>query len=241
MNNQRDFVKNILNKSRAMDAGLSYGDKLMMFSCVYKVISSQDKGYTILEDERNNKVAFVTDRLKDLMKKGIASSVGPVNLFKAQPSGKPRTPGGEPIGTIHQGAKGSYKKVSMNPPMWVHVTEGTHHSSPDKEKEHPLSHPEDEKAYNAISAKITSHAHPEDHEKLKKLVLDYIESKKKFQALRTASSGTEANKKGEKVGFGVASGTVNRINNIRDEVHKKHMGLLTALKESRAKKLKEGK
>jgi len=241
--NKKDFIKNrLLKKTMEQGFALCYGDKISMFKCSYKVASFNSSGYTILEDEKNNKIALPSEKLKSFLEKGIATSSGPINLYKAlSTTGKTRTPGGEPIGTIHTGAKGQYKKVSMNPPMWVHVHEGSAHRSPDSEEDHPLSHPEDEKAFSAISAKITTHAHPEDQEKLKKLVTDYIATKKKFKSLQSAHNTAETGPKGEKISVGISSGTVNKLNQIREEAHKKHAELLTAMKESRIRKLKEGK
>lgn len=65
---------------------LRYGERIQMYNHLYKVLNFQDKGYTILEDEKQSKLAFPTNKLRLLMKKGICISVGSVNAIASPTS-----------------------------------------------------------------------------------------------------------------------------------------------------------
>lgn len=68
---------------------LRYGERIQMYNHLYKVVAFQDKGYTFLEDEKNAKLAFPTNKLRMLMKKGICISVGSVNAIVSLPVDAP--------------------------------------------------------------------------------------------------------------------------------------------------------
>ena len=148
MSNPKVFAKNqILEKAlggfRPM---FKYGERLQMYNNLYKVLSCQDKGYTILEDEKNSKLAFPTNKLRLLMKKNICQSVGTIvlkselsaqSLSKATQIGGPSRkigvtpkatneayakqggsaqPRGEPVGTVKVGKDGDTYKKTSANP-----------------------------------------------------------------------------------------------------------------------------
>lgn len=198
---------------------LSFGDKLTMYNCSYKVLKS-DEQYTLLEDEKNIKMAIPTDKLQLLMKTGQAQNSGLVNFIKSfkdnlnkgatpgmskpssgatQPASNPNQHG-QPIGTVSRGADGEmYKKVSSNPAKWVHVTEGSSHTNPGEKADDHMAHPENQKAFIQIRNKVMSNTHPEDHPKLEKLLKDYMAQKAKIKNLRDAHNVGEVGKDGKPI------------------------------------------
>lgn len=117
MSKTKIFVKNqILEKSLdGYRPTFRYGERLQMYNNIYKVLHSQDKGYTLLEDEKNSKLAFPTNKLRVLMKKEICRSLGIINTLtsmepdaqvtKAQISGP-----GSKVGVTKQAANTAYSK-----------------------------------------------------------------------------------------------------------------------------------
>lgn len=86
MSNIKVFAKNkALEKSLGdFRPTFRYGEKLQMYNNIYKVLHFQDNGYTILEDEKNSKLAFPTNKLRSLMKKNLCQSLGAVNVVKSE-------------------------------------------------------------------------------------------------------------------------------------------------------------
>lgn len=119
MSNPKVFA---LNQSLEKSLGgyrphLRYGERIQMYNHLYKVLSFQDKGYTILEDEKNSKLAFPTNKLRMLMKKGVCISVGSVNALVAPPSPiaqdvtKAQISGpGSKVGVSHKATNAAYAK-----------------------------------------------------------------------------------------------------------------------------------
>lgn len=77
------FIQNqILEKALgSYRPSFRYGERLQMYNHVYKVITFQDKGYTFLEDEKNSKIAYPTNKLRMLMKQNLCRSLGVVNTL----------------------------------------------------------------------------------------------------------------------------------------------------------------
>ncbi len=263
----KEFIDNFKIEKALGDYSqpLAYADKLSMNNCVYKVLKS-DKQYTLLQDDKNLKFAIPTNKLQLMLKKGYAQNLGVLNFVKAfkrqlsGPSAKvgvspsalkqaavAKTPSsagtrGEPVGTVHTGADGhQYKKVSANPAKWVHVGEGTSHDKPGEEAHHALSNPKDMDMFHNMLGSIHAKTHPEDHDKLKKLAMEWVEATHKFKNMRAAHSAQEIDDKGKPMQrTGLASSTMNNVFAQQDRALEKRKKLRDAIVAS-AKKLKESK
>lgn len=94
MSKAKTFVRNHLLK-KALNGycpNFRYGERLQMYKNIYKVLHSQDKGFTLLEDEKNSKIAFPTNKLRMLMKRNLCSNLGMLNTIScddAQPAIQP--------------------------------------------------------------------------------------------------------------------------------------------------------
>jgi len=90
MSRTKIFVQNqILEK--ALDGyrpDFRWGERLQMYNHIYKVVAFQDNGYTFLEDEKNTKFAYPTNKLRLLMKKNICRSLGMLNTVSAADGGE---------------------------------------------------------------------------------------------------------------------------------------------------------
>lgn len=95
-----------------------YGERLQMYNNLYKVVGFQDKGFTILEDEKNGKIAFPTNKLRMLMKNGTCGSLGVVNTLSlsqaSAPIEKAVNIGGpsNKVGVTSRAANAAYAKPS---------------------------------------------------------------------------------------------------------------------------------
>ena len=245
MSKSKEFLENYKLKKAVGDfkPSLNYGDKLNMFSCMYKVVSHKDEGYTILEDEKNSRVAIPSSKLALLMKTGLVKNYGMLNLAKGfvniggssakvgvtprsvnaslaeTPNPGGRGPKGEPVGTVKTGSDGqSYKKVSDHPSKWVHVGKGTSHAAPGAQEDNPLSHEEDQKKFLQIRSVITSKTPAAEHEKLTKLAMDWVSQLHKFKNLKSMHNAGDVDQKGNKL---PKSGiTANAFKNVMDEKDK---------------------
>lgn len=100
-----------------------YGERLQMYNNVYKVIHFQDKGYTFLEDEKNSKVAYPTNKLRMMMKKNMCRSLGCVNTVssnepQAEVQKAVRISGpSAKVGVSHKAANAAYAKQPSNSSM----------------------------------------------------------------------------------------------------------------------------
>lgn len=259
----KDFLEKFKIK-KALDGfrvQLNYGDKLHMFNCLYKVVKFDDKGYTMLEDDRNSRFALPSDKLMLMMKKGLIKNFGLLNLNKAQQisgpsrkigvtpkavnqaysgkgegSGKPG-PQGEPVGTTKQGADGEwYKKVQDHPSMWVHVGKGTSHVSPGSEASNPLADADTQHKFSQIRAAIKQHAHPEDHDKLIKLAENFVEEQSKFKNKLASHNAGDIDQKGNKLPkTGVARSAMQDAYAHQDKAIEIKKKLIDLIKESRKK------
>jgi len=162
----------------------------------------------------------------------------------------PKTDGNEqnkgvPVGTIRQGADGQeYKKISANPSIWVHVTSGTAHHGPGEEEIGGVSpfHPnstENMKIYHKAVNKVVLNTHPDDHEKLKKMIKDYIETRVKLKNLSQVYSTPHLDSSGKQQQRKIDQKTFNQVKKVRDDAHTALEKLSLAVKESRLKKKKE--
>lgn len=240
------------------------GDKLHMFNCMYKVINSQDTGYTMLEDEKNSRFAIPTPQLHLLMKKGTCKNYGAINLEKAlsgngphyrsgppkypanspsggaKPSGGTGTPGlkGEPVGTVHTGNDGEqYKKIADNPSQWVHIGKGTMHSDPGSQPHDDLVHPEDQAKLANVRTTLLSRTKPACHEKLKSLIMDWVESLQKHKALQAAHNTNDVDSKGKKLPrTGVARSTIENVAAHKDKAERIKKQIIDLAHENRIKK-----
>lgn len=148
MSNAKAFAKNqILEKALGgYRPDFRYGERLEMYNHIYKILNSQDKGYTMLEDEKNSKIAYPTNKLRLLMKNNLCRSLGVINTITSSqpessvqkavqiggPSGKvgvtPKAtnaamsktpsnqPQGEPVGTVKNGKDGDTYKKTSSNP-----------------------------------------------------------------------------------------------------------------------------
>lgn len=83
MSKAKVFAKNqVLEKALgSYRPTFRYGERLQMYNHVYKVLTFQDKGYTFLEDEKNSKIAYPTNKLRMLMKNNHCRSLGVINTL----------------------------------------------------------------------------------------------------------------------------------------------------------------
>lgn len=260
--NNKDFLQKF-KIQKALDGyrvKLCYGDKLHMFNSLYKVVKFDDKGYTMLEDDKNGRFALPSDKLMLMMKKGLVKNFGLITLVKAQISGPSRKigvtpkaansaysggggsgkpgPQGEPVGTTKQGSDGEwYKKTQDHPSKWVHVGKGTSHVSPGSEAQHPLADADTHQKFSEIRSAIKQHAHPEDHDKLIKLAESYVEEQSKYKnKLAYHNSGDVDEKTGSKLPkTGVPQSAMNDAYAHHDKAIEIKKKLLDLVKESRAK------
>ena len=253
----KQFIENF-RLQKALDgykASLALTDKLHMFNSLYKVIKSQDEGYTILEDEKNTRFAIPTPKLYLLMKKGICKNYGAINLEKGfltrPPSYKPNAPGaaaapsgegpgrkGEPVGTVKVNSKGEQmKKVSDNPSKWVHVANGTMHTHPDSDPHEDLVHPEDQKALSDLRSGLLSKTKPEVHEKLNSLMMDWVGALQKHRNLLTAHNTNDVDDKGRKLPrTGIPRSTIEQVNSHKDKADRIKKQMIKLAVENRIKK-----
>jgi len=238
---------------------LNYGERLEMFNNVYKVLSSQDDGYTFVEDEKNSKLAYPTNKLRLMMKAGVCKNLGTLNMAKAQISGpsakvgvthaatnaayakqgagasaKPR---GQPVGTVKTGQDGQqYKKTQMSPAVWVRVSEGTTHAEPGGEEQNPRQSPKLQAKFDKLMTGVESKVHPQDRQKIHSMAEDWLKEKSKFYHMQAAHNAGEVDDKGQRLPrTGIPSSTSSKIfaqgDKARDMFHK----LIEAVKTSHKK------
>ena len=175
------------------------GDKLSMFGCSYSVLEANNS-HVMLEDESGTKLALPSNKMQLLLKSGHITKTGSL-IRKALPQGgNSGSIGGMPVGTTRPDPKGGFrKKISMNPSVWVHLTNGTVHPDHQSDTKHEhLIHPEEVTQYNRVMDKVKQ-AKPEDQEKLKKIFHDYIKDVRAFKSLQHANSIPETDEKGNKM------------------------------------------
>lgn len=261
---KKNFVENFKIQKALGDfrTRISYGDKIHMFNCLYKVVRFDEKGYTMLEDEKRSRFALPSNKLMLMMKKGLATNHGLIDLSKAQISGPSRKvgvtpravesaysgagegsgkpgPQGEPVGTTKQGADGQwYKKVSSAPAQWVHVGKGTAHSTPGAEELHPLSHPEDQKKFMQIREIIKNHAHSEDHQVLDEKAMAWAKQMHKYKTkLAYHNAGDVDSKTGKKLPkTGIPDSTMKEIYAEHDKAISLKKELINAIRRSKEKR-----
>jgi hypothetical protein len=263
MSNPKDFLENFKLKKAIGNykASLNYGDKLSAFNCLYKIVSSSESGYTILEDEKNSRVAIPTLKLSYLMKKGVITNLGAVNFAKAIPtasrpagvSPKPQKgvindkPRGEPVGTRRQGSDGHwYMKVQEQPSKWIHVGEGTPgsgqgtvHDSPNAPAKDLMDniHPKDHEHYEKMRSRITAEAHPDDHENLLKVADTWIKHIIIGKNLKTAHHMSIDPDTGKPLkSSGISGSAVQALNVHHDKGEQIKKKLINAIVASRMKK-----
>lgn len=211
--NPDDFAKNYKIKKALgkSDIMIGEGDRLAMGKCIYKVVSPSMSLQTILEDDKGLRFAIPADRVKLLVKKGMARKYfkDEFSIYKAKgaaglssqatkASSKPR---GLPVGTMRQDAKGEWrKKISDNPPTWVHMSSGTSHPSHEGSSHyHPLVHDESRRQAVRVHMKIARYAHEDDHVNLKKKFKEYVTELSNFKNLVRAHNAPEVDEKGGKL------------------------------------------
>jgi hypothetical protein len=244
---------------------LNYGERLEMFNHVYKVISCQDKGYTIVEDERKSRIAYPTNSIRMMLKKGTCKNLGCLNIEKAQISGPgskvgvtraaanaaySKQPGksssgqlkGQPVGTVTSGKDGAqYKKIQANPAIWVRVGEGTVHHEPGAEAHDPRqTSPKLQSEFQRVITHVESKVHPDDRAKIHKMAEDWLHEKAKFYHMQHAHNTQEVDESGKPAQrTGVARSTMDKVFTQGDKARKMFHDLIEAVKKSH-KKLKGG-
>ena len=247
------------------DCHLNYGDKIHMFNNFYKVASFNKSGYTMLEDDKNQKFAIPSKKLMLMMKNELAKNYGAINIQKSEAptgklvgnTGKPKQGStgaskdggstssssqqrGAPVGTTKQGKDGQwYKKTSANPSIWVHVHNGnSKKDSPDGEDVHHLHDPKDVEIQHKMLNTIESGTHPSDHKELKEKLDKFIEQRAKFKNMQSVHSvGDVDETTGKKYKQAAPSATVNKVNAEGEKARKMFKEIVDLVKESH-KKLK---
>lgn len=206
-----DFAKkHKINKAiEKSDIMIGEGDSLAMGKCMYKVLSPKGASQTILEDERGLKVAIPSNKIKLLVKAGIARRYfnDGFDIYKAKSVGMQSSPPnmakqkGVPVGTMRQDRDGHWrKKVSDNPPTWVHMASGTAHPNAEgSEQHHSLLHDESRRQAVRVHMKIMRHADEKDQENLKKKFKEYINELSAFKNLVRAHNMQELDEKGKRL------------------------------------------
>lgn len=208
-----DFAKNHkINKALGKsDIMIGEGDRLAMGPCIYKVVSPAGAEQTMLEDERGLRFAIPSNKVKFLIKKGMARKYfkEDYGIYKAKGAGMPSQPSGMgggkprglPVGTMKQDHNGNWrKKISDNPPTWVHMSDGTAHPHHEGDSSHhTLLHDESRRQAVRVHMKIMRHAHPDDHEGLKQKFKKYVDELSAFKNLVKAHNTQEVDDKGKKL------------------------------------------
>ncbi len=199
--NLKNFIKDHrIDKSlSSYSEELGKGDGLRMFNNEYKVLSPRGAKQVILQDEKDLMIAVPSNRLKFLLSKGIIQK-----LYKSNGKGGSTT---TPQGFIANGNKitqrtqgqaeqvsgirtkaqlgevrGGRMKISENPSKWVHVQSGRSYADHDSEDQHhDLHHPDDLSNAHTFHRNIMQKTHPDDHEKLKNLINEYMGHDRAFQ------------------------------------------------------------
>jgi hypothetical protein len=243
---------------------LSHGERLEMFNHVYKVISCHDKGYTIVEDERKSRIAYPTNQLRLMIKKGSCKCLGVLNIEKAQISGpgpkvgvtraaanaayakQPKSPSsqtrGQPVGTVTSGRDGQqYKKIQANPAVWVKVSEGTVHDDPHGDAKDPRAvSMELRSKFERTMMDIEQKVHKDDREKISKMAESWLQEKAKFYHMQRAHNTKEVDESGKpSARTGVPTSTMDKVFSQGDKARKMFHDLIEAVKTSH-KKLKGG-
>lgn len=252
MSKIKDIIKNFKISKSLGDyrAVIEKGDKLTMFDNTYVVVSPSDASFIILEDENKMKFSLPANRVDLLLQKGIikkqrsflSKAIAPKGgKVVGTPKSTLRTDA-YPVGTVRPDPKGGMrKKIAMHPSVWVHVAHGTTHPSHSSEEEHhPITHEHDVKEYNMILSNIHSHAHPEDHEQLKGLWLDYKKAQQTYDSLKTVLNTPDlGNGTPLKRVFG-GTGEANRLFSLNDKAQEKlntfKKALVTSVKKQRTEK-----
>lgn len=257
------FAKNqIMAKSLgAYKPMLSHGDKLHMYNNVYKVLQCQDNGWTMLEDEKNLKLALPTNKIRMLMKKNLCRSLGAVNqeVSKAQLSGPSAKVGvtpkatnrayadsshgtpqakGQPVGTVKVGGDGeTYKKISADPAVWVKVATGSQHSDAGGDEQSPMSTShETREEFQSMMSKIDSKVHPQDRKKIQDKAQEWLTETAKFKNMQAAHNTNEVDEKGAKLPkTGLSSSAMSKVFSQGDKARKVRQELIDMIKESRTR------
>lgn len=261
--NKKAFLENfrIQKALNGYSPKINYGDKLQMFNCLHKVIAMEPKGYTILEDEKNNRFSVPSQKLMLMMKKGLVKNYGSIVIEKAQISGPSRKigvtpkainasyakpgaggdgkpgPKGEPVGTMKQGGDGEwYKKVSMAPAQWIHVGKGSSHAAPGAEASHPLNNKEDQKKFLQIRELIKTNTHEADHKKLETMAMSWADQLAKYKNKMAYHNTSEVDSKGSKLPPNIPAHAMEEIHKEHDKAVELKTKLIEAIQASKKKK-----
>lgn len=266
MTKTKEFLDNFkLEKAlNGYECHLNYGDKVHMFNNFYKVVSFNKSGYTMMEDNKDQRFAIPSKKLMLLMKKNLAKNYGSIVVQKAEAptSGSPKIGGsspqagkgtsgaapttgsgqqrGQPVGTTKQAKDGQwYKKISANPSVWAHVQNGNaKKDSPDGEDVHHLHDPKDVETHHKMLNVIEQKTSPSDHKELKDKLDEFIKQRAKFKNMQAVHSvGDVDDDTGKRYKQAPKVDVVERVNREGEKARKMFQGILDLVKESH-KKLK---
>ncbi len=212
-------MSNIDNFAKAFKKSLyKAGDKLELYGNTYTVTSCDNK-YTLLMDSKGTPCAYPTKIVKKLVVDGnFKKSIQKSEKVDKLHGGKIRVDKVD-----HKGRKYHY---------WVDATHGVKHEAHDSEPHKNQLDEQSVKLHSKMNSIINQHAHPQDAEKLKGMLNEFVQAKAAHRHLTDAHNQLAREQKG------IHESTIHNIASKQDIADKKLNQLKDALKQSKMKKLK---
>lgn len=182
---------------------LDKGDTVTLFNNTYKVLSAKGSEQTLLQDVKGVNFSMPHKKLEFLLSRSLAKStsaeLSPTEFVNAKKKALGVAKGQvAPLYTVYKGKM----KVSMEPAKWVHTGTGKSYDGPEMEDaahHHDLHHAADLDHALKFHKNIMTKTHPEDHDRLKKMVNEYLGKQRASINMKDvhkgwSSGGKQANK-----------------------------------------------